>query len=329
MNQNDLTDLLRRGSPVLGDGAMGTVLQASGLEGGAASELWNIEHPDRVSAVYQGYADAGARIIETNTFGGTAARLKAYNLSDRVFDLNRAGVELARRVASHANVLVGGSMGPTGELIEPVGPLQMKDAQRMFAEQARGLVNGGVDLIFIETMSHLNEVEAAIQGIREVAADLAIAVTMSFGTNYHTMMGVSPREALAALSQWGIRAIGANCGKGPSEMETVMIQMAQHRPADTFLIAQSNAGLPYEVDGTIRYDGTPDVMANYAVRMRDLGVDIIGACCGSTPAHIAAMRDALQRVKNDPISGPPALGDGDEVAEQAAGSRRRRRQSAR
>jgi len=304
---NKLFSWLAEGRVLLGDGAMGTMLQRAGLTDGGAPELWNVTQPEKVRAIYQAYVDAGANLIETNTFGGTSARLKLHNLQDRVVELNRAGVQLAKEAAEPAGALVAGSIGPSGELIEPVGLLSMADAEAMFAEQTQGLVEGGVDLIVIETMSHLNEVEAAVKGARRVAPDLPIVVTLSFDTNYHTMMGVSPKEAVETISQWGVQVIGANCGNGPSEIETVMTQMAQYRPNGVYLMAQSNAGMPQYVNGAIQYDGTPDVMADYAVRLRNLGVNIIGACCGSTPDHIAAMRAALDEAKAEPIAGPPQI----------------------
>ncbi|MEZ4734703.1 MAG: betaine--homocysteine S-methyltransferase [Caldilineaceae bacterium] len=304
---NKLFSWLTEGRVLLGDGAMGTMLQRAGLTDGGAPELWNVTQPEKVRAIYQAYIDAGANLIETNTFGGTSARLKLHNLQDRVIELNRAGVQLAKDVAAPAGALVAGSIGPSGELIEPVGPLSMADAETMFAEQTQGLVEGGVDLIVIETMSHLNEVEAAVKGARRVAPTLPLVVTLSFDTNYHTMMGVSPKAAVEMISQWGVQIIGANCGNGPAEIETVMTQMAQYRPAGVYLMAQSNAGLPQYVNGAIEYDGTPDVMADYALRLRNLGINIIGACCGSTPDHIAAMRVALDGAKDEPIAGPPQI----------------------
>jgi len=307
MTQSKLLDWLAEGRVLLGDGAMGTMLQQAGLTDGGAPELWNVTQPDKVRAIYQAYIDAGANLIETNTFGGTAARLKLHNLQDRVVELNCAGVRLAKEVAEPAGVLVAGSIGPTGELIEPVGPLSMADATALFAEQVQGLVAGGVDLLVIETMSHLNEVEAAVNGARQVAPDLPMVTTLSFDTNFHTMMGVSPRTAVETISGWGVQIIGANCGNGPTEIETVMTQMAQYRPAGVYLMAQSNAGLPQYVNGAIEYDGTPAVMADFALRLRALGINIIGACCGSTPAHIAAMATALADAKDQPIAGPPPL----------------------
>jgi 5-methyltetrahydrofolate--homocysteine methyltransferase len=327
---NPLFRRLLAGEIVVGDGAMGTMLQASGLTDGGAPEPWNVTEAEKVKAIYRGYAEAGSQIITSNTFGGTSARLKMHNLQDRVREFNRAGVQLAREVADEFGVLVAGDIGPSGELIEPVGPLSLAEAQAMFAEQIRGLVEGDPDFLLIETMSHLNEVEAAVRAAQEVAPELPVAATLSFDTNYHTMMGVSPRQAVETLASWGVRVIGANCGNGPAEIETVMTQMAQHRPEGVFLMAQANAGLPQYKAGAISYDGTPDVMADYALRLRGLGINVIGACCGSTPTHIAAMAQALATAKNAPIAGPPAaqsesIESAESRADRAASRRAARR----
>lgn len=328
MTDHRLFERLVHGHPLVGDGAMGTMLQLAGLTDGGAPELWNVEHPDKVQAIYRGYFEAGAVLVETNTFGGNVARLQFHQIGDRVREVNVAGAQLARTVADQVDGLVAGSVGPTGELIEPVGKLKIADAERYFAEQIAALAEGGVDFLVIETMSHLNEVHAAVRAAQQVAPQLPIAATLSFDTSYHTMMGVSPKEAVREISQWGVRIIGANCGTGPVEMAVVMTEMAQYRPEGVYLYSQSNAGLPQYEDGKIAYDGTPDVMAQYAVTMRNLGVDIIGACCGSTPAHIAAMRAALDAAQNDPVSGPPTTDVPGEIepmeSRVARGAERRR-----
>ena len=279
---------------VLGDGAMGTMLQRLGLEPGAAPELLNVNAPDKIRTVHQGYIEAGSMIITTNSFGGNRFRLALHNLQDRVAELNRAAAQIAREVAGE-NVAVAGSMGPTGELLEPLGTLTFEDAKAAFAEQAAALVEGGVDFLLIETMSALEEVQAAIEGARQAVGEtVPIAVTMTFDTRGHTMMGVSPAQALRTIYKWGIHYIGSNCGNGPEETIAAMEQMAEHKPDDVILIAQSNAGIPrWKSGGEIVYDGTPEVMADYARRVRELGVRYIGACCGSTPEHIRAMAQAL------------------------------------
>ncbi len=328
-----LIQWLEEGRILLSDGAMGTMLFDSGLTDGGSPELWNVTHPDRVTAVYQAYLDAGSNIICTNTFGGTSARLKMHDLQHRVVELNCEGVRLARVVADKVGALVAGSVGPSGELIEPVGPLSMAEAQTMFAEQIVGLVEGGVDLILIETMSHLNEVLAAVKAARQVAPNVPVATTLSFDTNLHTMMGVSPKDAVEQLARYGVKIIGANCGTGSDEMTIIATQLAQYRPEGVYLIVQSNAGMPQFIGGKLSYDGTPEVMAEYAVKMRDLGINIIGACCGSSPVHVALMRQALDAVKDQPISGPlgseetsGAIESAESRAARAAARRAGRRQ---
>ena len=283
-----LAEALERHPVILGDGAMGTMLHRAGLTDGAP-ERWNVERPDVVSSIYRAYVEAGSDFISTNTFGGTRNRLQLDGLADRVAELNEAGARLAREAAGDR--LVAGSVGPTGELMEPLGLLTPDDARRSFAEQARALRSGGVDFALIETMSALEEVRAAVDGVRE--AGLPLAVTMSFDTNFHTMMGIKPAQAVATLSGWGVGFIGANCGNGPAEIERIMTEMSQATPAGVVLMAKSNAGMPRWKDDRITYGGTPEVMAGYARRMRELGVRMIGGCCGSTPEHIAAMRAAL------------------------------------
>lgn len=328
MNQDRLLTWLQEGRLLMSDGAMGTMLQEAGLTDGGAPELWNVLYPEKVRAIYQGYVDAGSHIISTNTFGGTSARLKLHKHQDRVYELNEAGVRLAREVADGADVLVAGSVGPSGELIEPLGPLTLEDAIPIFAEQVEGLAAGGADFILIETMSDLREVEAAVRGSRE-ASNLPVAVTLTFDTNYHTMMGVSPRHAVETLHNWGVYLVGANCGNGPAEIEAVMTEMAQNRPDGIFLMSQSNAGLPVYDAGQIRYDGTPEVMADYALSMRNLGVNVIGGCCGTTPVHLRAMLSALEQAADQPIPGPPGAVSEKIESDESRSARRDARRAAR
>ncbi len=288
-----IAELLGDHRPIVGDGAIGTMLQAAGLMPGASPELWNVEKAEAMRVVHMAYADAGARLLTTNTFGGTRPRLALHHLEDRVHELNEAGARLAREVADRSALLVLGSMGPTGELMEPLGTMTHDEARELFAEQAAALVAGGADILLVETLSDLGEARAAVDGCRQAAPEVPVAVTMTFDVKRHTMMGVSPQLALDEISAMGVELVGANCGSGPAEIEDVMTIMSAHRPDGVLLLAQSNAGLPELVDGEFRYGGTPEVMAGYAVKMRDLGVDVIGSCCGSTPAHTAAMRARL------------------------------------
>ena len=288
-----LLDALDDG-PLLGDGAMGTMLQDLGNDEGGAPELWNVERVDVVEGVLEGYASSGSRLLTTNTFGGTRARLQMHELEDRVEELNQAAAALARSVADrYPGTFVLGDIGPSGELMEPMGDLTIDSAAELFAEQVRGLVAGGVDGILIETMSDLSEVEAAVTAARKEAPGLPVFATLSFDTNLRTMMGVSPAMAVQAMSEMGVDVIGANCGRGLDEMRIIAAQLAEAGAGRVRLMVQSNAGLPKLQGDTFVFDGTPEEMAGYAVEMRDLGFTVIGACCGSTPAHIAAMREAL------------------------------------
>ena len=290
---SNLLDALNDG-PLLGDGAMGTMLQDLGNSEGGAPELWNVERADVVEAVLEGYAAAGSRLLTTNTFGGTRARLQMHDLEARVGELNQAAAELARRVADrYDGVFVLGDIGPSGELMEPMGELTPELAADMFGEQIRGLVAGGVDGILIETMSDLAEVEAAVTAARAEAPGLPVLVTLSFDTNLRTMMGVSPAMAVQSIAEMGADVIGANCGRGLDDMRIIAAQLAESGAGSVRLMVQSNAGLPRLQGDTFIFDGTPDEMATYAADMRDLGFSVIGACCGSTPEHIAAMRAAL------------------------------------
>lgn len=288
-----LLDALDNG-PLLGDGAMGTMLQDLGNSEGGAPELWNVEHVEVVEGVLEGYASAGSRLLTTNTFGGSRPRLQMHGLEDRVEELNQAAAELARRVADrHPGTFVLGDIGPSGELMEPMGDLTIDSAAEIFGEQIRGLVAGGVDGILIETMSDLSEVEAAVTAARKEAPGLPVFATLSYDTNLRTMMGISPAMAVQAMAEMGVDVIGANCGRGLDEMRIIAAQLAEAGAGRVRLMVQSNAGLPKLQGDTFVFDGTPEEMAGYAVEMRDLGFTVIGACCGSTPAHIAAMRDAL------------------------------------
>lgn len=280
---------------LVSDGAMGTMLQESGLDDGGAPELWNVEHPDRIEAVLEAYASAGANLITTNTFGGTAGRLAMHNLEDRLYELNKAGAEVARKVADrHPGCYVMGDVGPSGELMEPMGTLTLESAKEIFAAQIKALADGGVDAILIETMSDLAEVEAAVNAAKEVAPHLPIIATMSFDTNLRTMMGVKPTLAVTYLASLGVKIIGANCGRGIDEMRLIAKELIDARPEGVFIITQSNSGLPKLVGDTFIYEGTPDEMAKYAIEMKGIGVNVVGSCCGSTPSHTAAIAAAVK-----------------------------------
>lgn len=287
-------ELLRHNDFVIADGAMGTMLVAAGLGDGVASEAWNLDEPDKVKAVYRAYVEAGSHIILTNTFGGNRLRLERHGLTDQAAAINRQAAEAAGEVAQAASrpVIVAGSMGPTGLTMEPYGDLTHEQAVTVFREQAEALHAGGVDVFWVETMSALEEVRAAVEACRSVAAQKPVITTMSFDMHGHTMMGVAPAQALTTLAGLGAAAVGANCGNGPDEILDAIQAMHEAGP-DRVLVAKANAGLPRMVDGHPVYDATPKAMATYAKAVKARGARVIGACCGSTPDHIRAMAAAL------------------------------------
>ncbi len=292
----DFLSYLDTRAVLVADGATGTMLQKAGLPPGAAPERWNLENPDAVRALHRSYVDAGADLILTNTFGGSAVRLRREGLNEQAAAVNRTAARLAREVAESAvgrAVWVVGDIGPTGQMIAPLGDLAYEDAATAFAEQARALADGGVDVVLIETMSDLNEVQAAIEGVRKVT-DLPLLVTMSFDTKGRTMMGVKPERAATTLQSLGVDAIGANCGRTLTETLEAVLRMRQVAP-EARLMAKPNAGLPHAEGGDLVYDVTPAVMADYARRfVAEAGVKIFGGCCGSTPDHIRAIAAALK-----------------------------------
>jgi len=286
--------LLAEGTPIMADGAMGTMLFASGLQFGDPPEAWNISHPEIVRRIHRGYLDAGSRIVMTNTFGGNRLRLRLHGLDSRVGDLNRTAAIMLRAEVDAAGgaALVAGDIGPTGEIMAPLGTLDEEEAVDVFAEQAAALIAGGVDLIWIETMSHLSEIGAAIRGARRASAGIPIIATMTFDTRGHTMMGVSPEQAARDLIEAGADAIGGNCGNGPDELLPVIERMHVVAP-DAILVAKSNAGMPELVDMRAVYRADPSTMADAGLAFRAAGARVVGACCGSTPDHLAAMAASL------------------------------------
>ncbi|MGC9349609.1 MAG: homocysteine S-methyltransferase family protein [Anaerolineae bacterium] len=277
---------------LVADGATGTMLQKAGLPPGAAPERWDLENPDAVRALHRSYIEAGADLILTNTFGGSAVRLKREGLDDRVVEINRAAATIARAAAG-TTVLVLGDIGPTGAMLAPLGTLTFEDALAAFAEQAGALAEGGADAILIETMSDLEEARAAVEGARQ-ATDLPIITTMSFDTKGRTMMGVKPEQAAKRLQALGVDVMGANCGRTLTETLEAILKMRETLP-DAVLMAKPNAGLPHTENGELVYDVTPQVMADYARRfVEEAGVCIFGGCCGSTPDHIRAVAETLK-----------------------------------
>ncbi len=288
----DLKQKLAEPGIIILDGATGTQLQGMKLPAGMAPELWNLQNPEKVKEHYRAYVEIGSDAILTNSFGGTRPRLDMEGSGHLVHEINVAAAKLAREVAGD-NVLVFGSMGPTGLLMEPMGELTYEKAVEYFAEQAAGLAEGGVDGIHVETMSDLSEAKAAIEGAHRATA-LPVTVTMSFDMHGRTMMGVRPEQAVKELSAMDVLAVGVNCGRTLEENLTAVTAMRRSAPEAT-LIAKPNAGLP-RMEGTVEavYDVTPEIMAEYALKFGALGVKMLGGCCGSTPAHISAVKEALK-----------------------------------
>lgn len=291
---------------VLADGAMGTQLFEAGLDFGDPPEVWNVTYPERVQSVHRAYLAAGSRVLLTNTFGGNRFRLAMHGLQDRVRELNHAAAMNLRSVVdAHADgAVVAGDIGPSGEILAPLGTLDFGEAVDGFAEQATALIDGGADVIWIETMSDLEEVRAAVEGTRRASATIPIVTTMTFDTRGHTMMGVSPEKAATTLASWGVDALGANCGNGPDELLAALEKMRAAVP-DALLVAKTNAGMPRLVGGKAVYDATPDQMARYGVSAARAGARIIGGCCGSSPVHLQAMAKALEGPVVSTNGGPP------------------------
>ncbi|PPB80055.1 5-methyltetrahydrofolate--homocysteine methyltransferase [Albidovulum inexpectatum] len=290
-----LSRLLETRDWLLADGATGTNLFNMGLTAGDAPELWNTDKPDNIRKLYRSAVEAGSDIFLTNTFGANASRLKLHDAQARTRELNRVGAELAREVADAAgrDVIVAGSIGPTGEIMAPMGTLTHEIAVEIFHEQAEGLKEGGVDVLWVETISAAEEYAAAAEACAR--AGMPWCGTMSFDTAGRTMMGVTAAQMVSLVDRLSHPpvAFGANCGVGASDLlRTVLgfVTAGAERP----IIAKGNAGIPKYHDGHIHYDGTPELMAEYAVLARDAGARIIGGCCGTTPDHLAAMRKALE-----------------------------------
>jgi len=291
---NPIDALLAEKGVLLADGATGTNLFAMGLEAGEAPELLLETAPDTIAALHRRFVEAGADIILTNSFGGTRHRLKLHQAQDRAYDLNKRAAEVARSVADAAGrtVIVAGSVGPTGELLVPLGALSYNEAVEAFVEQIEGLKAGSADVAWIETMSAPEEIRAASEAAIRVG--IPYTYTGSFDTAGRTMMGLLPKDihgVADGLSQSPV-AVGANCGVGASDILASLLDMTAERPEAT-VIVKGNCGIP-EFRGTeIHYSGTPELMSDYVRLAVDGGARIIGGCCGTSFEHLAAMRVAL------------------------------------
>jgi 5-methyltetrahydrofolate--homocysteine methyltransferase len=288
-----LREAIEAGRLLTADGATGTMLQAAGLAMGQAPERWTLENPDAIRALAAGYAAAGSDLIYTNTFGGNRIRLRLSGLEDRIAEVNTEAVRLAREAiaASGRDIFLVASIGPTGELLDPYGDLSVDEARAAFAEQAALLGAAGVDGFACETFSALDEALLCLEAVKEVAVGRPVFASMAFESSGRTMMGVTPEDAARQLSAAGADVVGANCSVGPEVVEAALRAMHEAVPG-LHLLGKPNAGLPTVADGRTVYSLQPDAMGAFARRVRPLGACVLGGCCGTTPEHIRAIRQA-------------------------------------
>lgn len=277
---------------LIADGATGTELQKAGLPSGMPPEKWNLIKPDAIDALHRSYLDAGSDIILTNTFGGSPIKLAMNGLDSDATRINQRAAEIARKAAEKYHAFVFGDVGPSGKLLAPMGDLTIDSLYDAFQIQIHALSEGGVDAILIETMSDLEEAKTAVRAAKSVSS-LPILVTFSFDTHGRTMMGLKPSTAAIELSQMEITVIGANCGRTLSETLSAIQEIKIASPEKT-LMAKPNAGLPHLDSDHSVYDVSPEIMADYAQRFFEEGVKIFGGCCGTAPAHIAAISRLLK-----------------------------------
>lgn len=289
---NNFLSTLNSKKILLCDGAMGTELQKRGLKVGDCPEEYNLSHPEIIQAIHDDYYCAGSDIVETNTFGANQIRLKFYGLEHKVREVNLAAVDIAKKVRP-LNKFIAGSIGPLGEVLEPIGSISERDAYEVFSEQAIILEEGGVDVIFIETMMAIEEAVIAVKAAKENTS-LPVAASMTFEmgkTGLKTPWGVDVETAAIQLTRAGADIIGSNCGKGFDEMIRVIAEMKKLTVKP--ILAQSNAGIPELIDGNLHYKETPEMIASQVLELLNSGVNILGGCCGTTPLHIKKMREVL------------------------------------
>ena len=293
MHRTTITAAVKSGKILISDGAWGTFLQQRGLQPGECPELWNLTHPDVVREIARSYIDAGADMIETNSFGGTIFKLEHYGLSNRVSEMNEAAAALSREVAGDARWVIG-SVGPTGKMLV-MGDVTEEELYDAFKTQVIALEKGGADAVCIETMTDLDEALSAIRAAKENTR-LEVICTFTFDpiaeNEYRTMMGISPAEAAGACVEAGADVIGTNCGNGMKNMITIVAQMRDAVPGIPILV-HANAGLPEIINGEIAYPETPEQMQALVPQIISAGANIIGGCCGTTPEHIAAIKTAV------------------------------------
>jgi len=275
---------------IIGDGGYGATILSHGLAEGECEESWNLSHPEKIEQFHREFIEAGSEVIQTNTLKANRIFLSRLGMGDKVAEINQAGATIARQARSDKPVVVVASIGPIGELLEPYGPLTAQQAAEVFAEQAQALAEGGVEGFFIETFTSLEEAEIAVGAAKQTG--LPVACSFAFQPSGATVMGAKPGQIVERIAAAGAEIIGANCGVGPAQLFPIMEQFKKVYAGLT--IAQPNAGMPQLIEGKTVFPAIPAEMADYALRFRDLGVNIIGGCCGTKPEHIRAMTKALR-----------------------------------
>ncbi|MDP2989790.1 MAG: homocysteine S-methyltransferase family protein, partial [Kiritimatiellota bacterium] len=314
MVDNKFLELISSGKPALADGAMGTLLHEQGVSFESCFDELNLTKPGIVASIHKAYIDAGSQIILTNTFGANRYKLDRHGLKPKIGDINAGGVDLALRVvaASFKDVLIGGDVGPLGVRLAPFGRVQPEEARKAFKEQIALLLDARVDLLVIETVSDLYEIREAIYAAREVSKDVPLVASMTFTRDDRTLLGDSPVKVARSLHDFGADMIGINCSGGPNQLIRILKEMRAALPDGKFWI-KPNAGWPEQLGGRIFYPASADYFGDYALSFWKAGASVIGGCCGTTPAHIASMRAALDRTPSVETNGHDTATEADEV----------------
>jgi 5-methyltetrahydrofolate--homocysteine methyltransferase len=292
-------DRVTGGEVLVVDGAMGTMLIARGLQPGACPEEWNLTRPEVLEEIASLYLEAGADVITANTFGASPMKLAPYGLAGMTEEINAAGVAAVRKVVGDKAYVLG-DVGPSGRLLKPYGDVDPEEVYDSFERQAEALIDAGIDVIFVETMTDLNEATFAVEAIKAVSSGFPVVATMTFDETpkgFRTIMGVGVEDAAAGLAAAGADVVGSNCGNGIENMVKIAREFRAH--TDLPLIIQSNAGLPEMVNGELIYSETPEFMAARVGDLLDSGVTVIGGCCGTTPEHIKAIRAAVDSLSGN------------------------------